>query len=76
MKNQISISKTAKYSQLGKCCKKIETVWFVLHGYAMLSEFFIQKFKNLDDGNTLIIAPEALNRFYINDYYNSVSYLG
>jgi predicted esterase len=57
---------------LGNPQSNISKVWFVLHGYAMLSEFFIQKFKNLDDGNTLIIAPEALNRFYINDYYNRV----
>ena len=57
---------------LGNPQSNISKVWFVLHGYAMLSEFFIQKFKNLDDGNTLIIAPEALNRFYINDYYSRV----
>ena len=72
MKNQISISKTAKYSQLGKCCKKIDTVWFVLHGYGMLSEYFIKKFESILNEKTLVIAPEATNRFYLGDNYSRV----
>tara|TARA_B100000768_G_C11283197_1_gene379999 strand:+ start:1907 stop:2560 length:654 start_codon:yes stop_codon:yes gene_type:complete len=72
LKKSISVSKKARYYQIGDPNKNISNVWIVLHGYAMLSEFFIQKFKNLDDGNTLIIAPEALNRFYIDGTYNRV----
>ena len=37
-----------------------------------LSEFFIQKFKKLENKNTLILAPEALNRFYIDTNYGRV----
>jgi len=72
LKKTINVSKKARYYMLGNPQSNISKVWFVLHGYAMLSEFFVQKFKNLDDGKTLIIAPEALNRFYINDYYSRV----
>ena len=72
IKKSISIAKKARYYQLGASSKSISRVFIVLHGYAMLSEFFIQKFRNLDDGNTLIIAPEALNRFYIDANYGRV----
>jgi predicted esterase len=44
----------------------------VFHGYAMLSEFFIKKFEVLNDGETLVIAPEALNRFYITENFSRV----
>ena len=72
MKKQISISKTGKYSQIGKCSKKINNVWIVLHGYGMLSEYFVKKFECIIDETTLVIAPEATNRFYLGNNYNRV----
>ena len=70
MKKQISITKTHKYSQLGECSKKTNTVWIVLHGYGMLSEFFIKKFECILNDSTVVIAPEGSNRFYLeNNYY-------
>ena len=72
VKKSINVNKKARYYQIGTASKSISKIFIVLHGYAMLSEFFIQKFKNLDDGNTLIIAPEALNRFYIDSNYGRV----
>lgn len=41
-------------------------VWFVLHGYGQLAEYFIRKFENIRDDQTYIVAPEALSRFYLN----------
>ncbi|MBU1820027.1 MAG: phospholipase, partial [Bacteroidetes bacterium] len=35
-------------------------------------EYFIRKFDVLDDGSTLIVAPEALSRFYLNGDFNRV----
>ena len=72
MKKQISISKTGKYSQIGKSSKKINNVWIVLHGYGMLSEYFVKKFECITDETTLVIAPEATNRFYLGDNYSRV----
>ncbi len=72
MKKQISISKTGKYSQIGKYSKKINSVWIVLHGYGMLSEFFIKKFDCIINDTTLVIAPEATNRFYLSNNYTRV----
>ena len=72
MKKQISISKTGKYSQIGKCSKKINNVWIVLHGYGMLSEYFVKKFECIINEATLVIAPEATNRFYLANNYTRV----
>ena len=70
MKKQISITKTHKYSQLGECSKNTDTVWIVLHGYGMLSEFFIKKFECILNDSAVVIAPEGSNRFYLeNNYY-------
>lgn len=40
-------------------------VWFVLHGYGQLAEYFIRKFETISDDHTYIVAPEALSRFYL-----------
>ena len=72
VKKTLEIEKKARYFQIGNAHNKVSTVWVVLHGYGMLSEFFIQKFNQIRDENTLIIAPEALNRFYIDNNYGRV----
>ena len=72
IKKTLPIEKKARYFQLGNPGNDTSIVWVVLHGYGMLSEFFIQKFKKLENKNTLILAPEALNRFYIDTNYGRV----
>ena len=71
-KKNISISKKARYFQLGKISEQTKTIWFVFHGYGMLSKYFIKKFKNLENNQTVIISPEALSRFYIGKSYDRV----
>jgi predicted esterase len=39
-------------------------VWFALHGYAQLARYFVRPFEAIADASRLIVAPEALNRFY------------
>ena len=72
IKKTLQIEKKARYFLLGNPGNNTSIVWVVLHGYGMLSEFFIQKFKKLENKNTLILAPEALNRFYIDTNYGRV----
>lgn len=72
IKKTLQIEKKARYFQLGNPGNDTSIIWVVLHGYGMLSEFFIQKFKKLENKNTLILAPEALNRFYIDTNYGRV----
>ncbi len=71
-KKNISISKKARYFQLGKISEQTKTIWFVFHGYGMLSQYFIKKFKSLENNQTVIISPEALSRFYIGENYDRV----
>jgi len=48
-------------------------VWFVLHGYGQLAEYFIRKFYPLVDGrNSLVVAPEGLSRFYLEGFSGRV----
>lgn len=39
-------------------------LWVVLHGYGQLAADMIAGLAALDDGTRLIVAPEALSRFY------------
>jgi predicted esterase len=63
MEHKIQISKTATYHTIGNI-KTAKTIWFVLHGYGMLAEFFLRKFNTVLTETTCIIAPEGLSRFY------------
>jgi predicted esterase len=61
----IRVTRTARYETLGRDDGNAHEIWFVLHGYGQLAASFIRLFALLDDGTRLIIAPEALNRFYL-----------
>ena len=49
VKKTLEIEKKARYFQIGNAHNKVSTVWVVLHGYGMLSEFFIQKFNQINE---------------------------
>jgi predicted esterase len=70
--NTLTISKTARYSTIGSLDDNTTDVWFVIHGYGQLAEFFIQKFQILDNGKTFIVAPEALSKFYLKEFSGRV----
>ena len=60
--------RTAHYAQLGMVSDKTKEIWFVLHGYGQLSDYFIRKFKILENEERVIIAPEGLSKFYVKGY--------
>ncbi len=64
-KFEVKTERTARVSQLGKWSSKTKQTWIVLHGYGLLAEYFIKHFEPLNDGARVIIAPEALQRFYL-----------
>lgn len=70
--NNITVKRTARYFINGVDFEKAETVWFLLHGYGQIAENFIKKFQILDDGKTLLAAPEALSRFYTDDIFGKI----
>jgi predicted esterase len=57
----------ARYFKLGKLDASTKQLWFVIHGYGQLAEYFIRKFKTLEDHNICVIAPEGLSHFYLED---------
>jgi predicted esterase len=64
MENLISVTTTARYDTLGTISKDIKAVWFVFHGYGMLSSEFVKEFECINDSQTLIVSPEGMHRFY------------
>lgn len=63
--HHIQVTRTARYLTLGEQGPGLEQVWFVLHGFSQLARDFIREFESLEDGRHLVVAPEALNRFYL-----------
>jgi predicted esterase len=59
------VPRTARYYTLGPTHGFPRELWFVCHGYGQLAERFLRQFVPLDDGTRLIVAPEALSRFYL-----------
>ena len=72
IEKEIKTEKSARYYQLGKVSDSVKTLWFVFHGYGELAGEFIKKFKAIKNEETLIIAPEALNKFYLRGFYGKV----
>ena len=62
--HQLKVERTAHYYTLGTPGPHIQNFWIVCHGYGQLASHLIQKFTEIDDGKTLILAPEGLSRFY------------
>ena len=56
--------RTARYYTLDPA-DDVREVWFVLHGYGELAIHFIRHFEVIADDHRLVVAPEALSRFYL-----------
>lgn len=63
--HHIPVARTARYYTLGDPASEPRELWYVCHGYGQLAARFLRRFGALDDGSRLIVAPEALSRFYI-----------
>ena len=61
----IVVPRTARYCTIGPTHGFPRELWIVCHGYGQLAGRFLREFERLDDGTRLIVAPEALSRFYL-----------
>ncbi len=61
----LTVQRTARYAILGPSGPAAEEVWIVCHGYGQRAAAFLEGFLPLDDGRRMLIAPEALSRFYL-----------
>lgn len=62
--HHLTVARTARYYTLGNADAPSQ-LWFVLHGYGQLAGRFLRHFAPIDDGTRLIVAPEALSRYYL-----------
>ena len=65
--HQLTVLKSARFFTLGEPTQRVRQVTFVCHGYRQLASRFIRGFAHLEDTARLIVAPEGLSRFYIED---------
>ena len=71
-KHSIKIEKTAYYYSIGELNNETNEIWIACHGYGQLAKYFIKKFECIEKKNRFIIAPEGLNKFYIDGYSGRV----
>ncbi|GAB3889983.1 alpha/beta hydrolase [Spirosoma agri] len=71
--HHLSVRRTARYYTIGELTERTKHIWFCLHGFGQLAQYFGRKFTELDDGQTLVIVPEGLSRSYLDTSYQRVS---
>jgi predicted esterase len=63
--HQIRVERTARYQLLGTPGAHVRRLWFVLHGYGQVAASMLRRCEPLAAADTLVVAPEALSRFYL-----------
>ena len=69
----IAVRRTARYAMIGEPGAHIRDVWIVCHGHAQLAKKFIERFRVIEARDRLIVAPEALNRYYLDGGFRGAS---
>jgi predicted esterase len=67
MQKELTFQFKARYFISSEVTDNTKHIWFVLHGYGQLAEYFIRKFEVIQSPETVVIAPEGLSRFYLQD---------
>lgn len=64
---RLTVTRSARYYQLGELSENTRQLWVVCHGYGQLAAYFIRHFAPLTDADpaTVVVAPEGLSRFYL-----------
>jgi len=65
--DHIAVTRSARYAMLGEPGPRVRELWIVLHGYRQLAERFVRRFAGAAAPERLVVAPEALNKFYLDD---------
>jgi predicted esterase len=64
----VRVHRTARFYVLGTPRKgKTRELWVACHGYGQLAGSFARALEPLNDGSRIVIAPEALSRFYLDE---------
>ena len=63
--HHIEVRRTARYYTIGEPTKETRDVWIVCHGYGQLARLFVREFADVASAERLVVAPEALLRYYL-----------
>lgn len=61
----LEVPRSARFAWLGTAGPSVRDVWVVCHGHRQLAARFLGNFLPLRSDERLLVAPEALNRFYL-----------
>jgi predicted esterase len=67
IERHVRVQRTARYYQLGRIGDVTRELWVACHGYGQLAAPFAKALEPLDGNDRIIVVPEALNRFYLDD---------
>jgi predicted esterase len=59
------VTRSARYAILGSLEADLTEVWIVCHGHGQLARRFLSRFVPLERPDRLVVAPEALSRYYL-----------
>ena len=62
--HHLRVQRTARFYSFGPW-KSVSQMWPVLHGHSQLARSLLHDVAPLDNGHRLVVAPEALSRFYL-----------
>ena len=62
--HRLTTTRRARYYTLGDTVDAADDIWFVIHGFGQLAGPFLRQFERISRPRRLLVAPEALNRYY------------
>ena len=63
----LTVARTARYCTLGAPGPDVRELWIACHGYGQLAADFLEGMHVLAHPTRLLVAPEALSRYYLAD---------
>jgi predicted esterase len=65
--HRLMVPRSARFVTAGSFVA-VEDVWILCHGYGQLASDFLRQARVLERAGRLIVAPEGLSRFYLEDH--------
>ena len=66
--HRLVVPRAARFVTLGELDGDPAEVWFLCHGYGQLASEFLESARALESSGRVLVAPEALSRFYLEDH--------
>lgn len=64
--HRIQVPRSARYYTVGSPTEEVTDLWYACHGYGELAAKFVRNFEVIGQAGRLVVAPEALMRYYTN----------